>query len=64
MEILVANVDHMKFDIDYALEQQYGALPLPFPGMDSKRYFFVKQYPNLQNTDWLKDIIIDVFKFL
>ncbi|XP_034831099.2 cleavage and polyadenylation specificity factor subunit 4 isoform X2 [Maniola hyperantus] len=34
MEILVANVDHMKFDIDYALEQQYGALPLPFPGMD------------------------------
>lgn len=36
MEVIVANVDHIKFDIDYALEQQYGALPLPFPGMDSK----------------------------
>ncbi|CAH0398942.1 unnamed protein product [Chilo suppressalis] len=34
MEVLVANVDHIKFDIDYALEEQYGALPLPFPGMD------------------------------
>lgn len=38
MEVLVANVDHIKFDIDYALEEQYGALPLPFPGMDSKFY--------------------------
>lgn len=36
MEVIVANVDNFKFDIDYALEQQYGALPLPFPGMDSK----------------------------
>lgn len=35
MEVLLANVDHIKFDIDYALEEQYGALPLPFPGMDS-----------------------------
>lgn len=41
MEVLVANVDHIKFDIDYALEEQYGALPLPFPGMDSKYYFFI-----------------------
>lgn len=40
MEVLVANVDHIKFDIDYALEEQYGALPLPFPGMDSK-YFIL-----------------------
>lgn len=38
MEVLVANVDHIKFDIDYALEEQYGALPLPFPGMDSEYY--------------------------
>lgn len=38
MEVLVANVDHIKFDIDFALEEQYGALPLPFPGMDSKLF--------------------------
>lgn len=36
MEILIANVEHMKFDIEAALNIQYGALPLPFPGMDSK----------------------------
>jgi cleavage and polyadenylation specificity factor subunit 4 len=36
MEFIVANVDNMKFDIEVALEQQYGALPLPFAGMDSK----------------------------
>lgn len=36
MEILIANVEHMKFDIETALNVQYGALPLPFPGMDSK----------------------------
>lgn len=36
MEYLVANVDHLKFDIEIALDEQYGALPLPFTGMDSK----------------------------
>jgi hypothetical protein len=35
MEFIVANVDNMKFDIEIALEEQYGALPLPFAGMDS-----------------------------
>lgn len=39
MEVIVANVDHIKFDIDFALDEQYGALPLPFPGMDSKCQF-------------------------
>ncbi|XP_044735029.1 cleavage and polyadenylation specificity factor subunit 4 [Chrysoperla carnea] len=34
MELIVANVDHIKFDIEVALDEQYGALPLPFPGMD------------------------------
>nr|CAI5868582.1 unnamed protein product [Callosobruchus analis] len=34
MECLVANVDHIVFDIERALEEQYGALALPFPGMD------------------------------
>jgi len=28
----------MKFDIEVALEQQYGAIPLPFTGMDSKLF--------------------------
>lgn len=41
MEVIVASVDHIKFDIDYALEEQFGALPLPFPGMDSKSRFFL-----------------------
>lgn len=35
MECLIANVDHIKFDIEVALEEQFGALPLPFAGMDS-----------------------------
>lgn len=36
MEFIVAGVDSITFDIETALEQQFGALPLPFPGMDSK----------------------------
>lgn len=35
MEYIIASVDHIKFDIEVALDEQYGALPLPFPGMDS-----------------------------
>lgn len=42
MECLVANVEHVVFDIETALDEQYGALPLPFPGMDSKPLFFCK----------------------
>ncbi|XP_013794409.1 cleavage and polyadenylation specificity factor subunit 4-like [Limulus polyphemus] len=34
MEEIVADVDGIRFDIENALEQQLGALPLPFPGMD------------------------------
>lgn len=40
MELLVANVEHLKFDLEVALEEQYGALPLPFPGMDSELKMF------------------------
>lgn len=36
MEAVVASVDNIRFDIEIALEQQHGALPLPFPGMDSQ----------------------------
>lgn len=36
MQELIANVDHLKFDLEIAVEQQLGAQPLPFPGMDSK----------------------------
>jgi cleavage and polyadenylation specificity factor subunit 4 len=36
MEEIVASVDHLTFSIENALEQQLGALPLAFPGMDSK----------------------------
>uniref|UniRef100_A0AAQ6A101 Cleavage and polyadenylation specificity factor subunit 4 n=1 Tax=Amphiprion ocellaris TaxID=80972 RepID=A0AAQ6A101_AMPOC len=34
MQELLANVDHIKFDLEIAMEQQLGAQPLPFPGMD------------------------------
>lgn len=39
MEFIVAGVENMKFNIEIALEEQHGALPLPFPGMDSKYVF-------------------------
>lgn len=35
---MVANVEHMRFDIEEALDEQYGALPLPFTGMDSMSF--------------------------
>lgn len=46
MEVLVANVEHIKFDVEIALEEQFGALPLPFPGMDSKTQLFCFIYVN------------------
>lgn len=36
MQDILANVDHIKFDLEIAVQQQLGAQPLPFPGMDSK----------------------------
>jgi cleavage and polyadenylation specificity factor subunit 4 len=36
MQDLLATVDHIKFDLEIAVEQQLGAQPLPFPGMDSE----------------------------
>ena len=36
MQDVVSNVNNVKFDIEVALDQQLGAMPLPFPGMDSK----------------------------
>lgn len=35
MDLIVAPISNVKFDIEVALEQQLGAQPLPFPGMDS-----------------------------
>lgn len=37
MQEIIASVDHIKFDLEIAVEQQLGAQPLPFPGMDSER---------------------------
>ncbi|CAD7088470.1 unnamed protein product [Hermetia illucens] len=34
MELLIANVDNIEFKIERDLNEQFGALPLPFPGMD------------------------------
>lgn len=36
MDVIVANVDNIKFEIESQLDEQYGILPLPFAGMDSK----------------------------
>lgn len=45
MEFIVASVDSITFDIETALEQQYGALPLPFPGMDKSIAAVCEFYP-------------------
>jgi len=39
MELLVAGFDDIKFNVEIALDEQHGALPLPFNGMDSKSLF-------------------------
>lgn len=36
MQEVIAPVSSIRFDIEIAIEQQMGSLPLPFPGMDSK----------------------------
>ena len=36
MQEVVASLVHVKFDLEYAIEQQLGVQPLPFTGMDSK----------------------------
>ncbi|KYQ60681.1 Cleavage and polyadenylation specificity factor subunit 4 [Trachymyrmex zeteki] len=45
MECIVANVEHMRFDIEIALDEQYGALPLPFTGMDKSIAAVCQFYP-------------------
>lgn len=49
MECIIANVENAKFDIEIALDEQYGALPLPFPGMDSKYTILVKEWSLYNN---------------
>lgn len=36
MEIIIANVDDVVFDIEQQLDSQVNSQPLPFSGMDSK----------------------------
>lgn len=36
MELIIASVNNVVFKIDRDLSEQYGALPLPFQGMDSE----------------------------
>ncbi|CAH0387928.1 unnamed protein product [Bemisia tabaci] len=45
MEVIVANVENIVFDIEVALEEQHGALPLPFPGMDKSIAAVCKFFP-------------------
>ena len=37
MQDVIAPVENIVFDIEIALNNQLGAQPLPFPGMDSKQ---------------------------
>lgn len=49
MDFIIANVEHLEFKIERDLNEQYGSLPLPFAGMDSKwilKYIF----------DWLRSV--------
>lgn len=34
MELVIANIESTNFKIEYELNEQIGALPLPFSGMD------------------------------
>lgn len=34
MQTIVANVEHINFELEVQIEMQHGTLPLPFPGMD------------------------------
>lgn len=34
MELIIANTENTNFKIEYELNEQIGALPLPFSGMD------------------------------
>lgn len=45
MESVVACVLHIKFDVEVALEQQIGAQPLPFPGMDKSTAAVCEFFP-------------------
>lgn len=36
MDLIIANVEQFDFKIERDLNEQYGSLPLPFSGMDSK----------------------------
>lgn len=36
MDFIIANVEHIDFKIERDLNEQFGSLPLPFTGMDSK----------------------------
>ncbi len=40
LQDLVANIDHLIFDVEVSLENQLGAQLLPFKGMDSQFLFF------------------------
>ena len=49
MQDVVAPVSYIPFDIEASLEMQLGALPLPFPGMDSEWKLVLGNYPHEQN---------------
>jgi len=62
MQELIASADHLKFDLEMAVEQQLGAQPLPFPGMDSKLtgalmnicfvFWFIIIFQHIRRTAW------------
>lgn len=44
MQEIIASVDHIKFDLEIAVEQQLGAQPLPFPAWTSQGLLSVNSF--------------------
>ncbi|KAJ8929323.1 hypothetical protein NQ314_018000 [Rhamnusium bicolor] len=62
MEFLVANVDHIKFDIEVALDEQFGALPLPFPGMDKSTAAVCQFYASVVGCQKDLSVLFDMYE--
>ena len=44
----ISSVDDYEFEIEQYLSKQLGAIPLPFPGMDSKSCYCINLIDNYQ----------------
>ena len=63
MQEIVAPVNHIKFDIELALEQQLGSQPLPFPGMDSKFVTLSHTRTHTHSVSHDSDILTYIYRY-